>query len=134
MTHHEYPMQHTLGSAAKLTGKSKSTLLRAIKSGRLSGSQDTNGNYQIETSELLRVFPLPQGGTLDDAPRNPQWSDVERAELEGLRALAEERQRTIDDLRRRLDQEGEERRKLMAVLTDQRDKPKGFWGRLINGR
>jgi hypothetical protein len=126
-------MQHTLGSAAKLTGKSKSTLLRAIKSGRLSGSQDTNGNYQIETSELLRVFPVPVQETPNDAPRNPQWSGAERAELEGLRALAEERQRTIDDLRRRLDQEGEERRKLMAVLTDQREKPKGFWGRLISG-
>ena len=126
-------MQHTLGSAAKLTGKSKSTLLRAIKSGRMSGSQDTSGNYQIETSELLRVFPATVHGTPDDAPRTTQRNGAEQAELEGLRALAEERQRTIDDLRRRLDQEGEERRKLMAVLTDQREKRRGFWARLISG-
>lgn len=122
-------MQHTLGSAAKLTGKSKSTLLRAIKSGRLSGAQDDNGNYQIETSELLRVFPATVRDASSDAPRTPQRNGAEQAELEGLRALADERQRTIDDLRRRLDQEGEERRKIMAILTDQTAKPRGFWGK-----
>jgi hypothetical protein len=123
-------MQHTLGSAAKLTGKSKSTLLRAIKSGRLSGTQDDNGNYQIETSELLRVFPATVRDASSDAPRTPQRNGAEQAELEGLRALADERQRTIDDLRRRLDQEGEERRKIMAILTDQTAKPRGFWAKL----
>lgn len=60
--------------------------------------------------------------------------------------LAEERERErrqlqdrIDNLERRLDIEGEERRKLTAILTDQRAKPEaaepappsGFWGRLF---
>lgn len=124
-------MMHTLGSAAKLTGKSKSTLLRAIQSGRMSGSKDDNGNYQIETSELLRVFPATVRGASDDAPRTDERNGTERAEIEGLRALAEERQRTIDDLRRRLDQESEERRKLTAMLTDQRTPTRGILARVF---
>jgi len=130
-------MMHTLGSAAKLTGRSKSTLLRAIKSGRMSGVKDEGGNYQIETSELLRVFPATPHDAPNDAPRTGQENGVVQAEIEGLRALAEERQRTIDDLRRRLDQEAEERRKLTAMLTDQRAQPappKGLLARLFGGK
>ena len=49
-------------------------------------------------------------------------------------------QSTIDDLRRRLDGEAEERRRLTLLLTDQREKPaselpppqnRGFWARLL---
>lgn len=130
-------MMHTLGSAAKLTGKSKSTLLRAIKSGRVSGARDGSGNYQIETSELLRVFPATFHDAPVDAPRSSQTQDAQRRELEALRAIAEERQRTIDDLRQRLDAESEERRKLTAILTDQRNvtpKSQGFFARLLGIR
>ena len=134
-------MMHTLGSAAKLTGKSKSTLLRAIKSGRMSGVKDEGGNYQIETSELLRVFPATPHDAPNDAPRTGQESGAVQAEIA---RITEERDRerrqfqeTIDDLRRRLDQEAEERRKLTAMLTDQRAQsapPKGFFGRLFGGK
>ena len=56
-----------------------------------------------------------------------------QAELDAARQLAAERQKTIDDLRTRLDQESEERRQLTAMLTDQRTKRKGFWARLVGG-
>jgi hypothetical protein len=48
-------------------------------------------------------------------------------EVEGLRLLLAEREETIRDLRARLDAEAEERRKLIAVLTDQRRRP--WWRR-----
>jgi hypothetical protein len=64
---------------------------------------------------------------------------------EQLATFSEERDRErrqlvdqVEDLRRRLDLEGEERRKLTAILTDQRatpveppPAPKGFFARLF---
>ena len=50
-------MKHlTLGEAAKMTGKSKPTISKAVKDGRISG-QKVDGVFQIEVSELLRVYP-----------------------------------------------------------------------------
>ncbi len=50
-------MRYTLGTAAKATGASKSSILRAIKSGRLSYNEKDASGYHIEASELFRVFP-----------------------------------------------------------------------------
>ena len=56
-----------------------------------------------------------------------------QAEAEGLRAQVELLKSERDDLRSRLDAESEERRKLTAMLTDQRrgpEPPRGIWARL----
>ena len=45
---------------------------------------------------------------------------ISTGEVEGLRALLAEREVTIRDLRSRLDREVEERRHLIALLTDRR--------------
>lgn len=42
--------------ASELTGKSKSTIQRALKSGRLSYSMNDAGDKEIDTSELERVY------------------------------------------------------------------------------
>lgn len=47
----------TLSQAAKATSKSKSTLNRAIKSGRLSAVRNEDGTFSIDPSELARAFP-----------------------------------------------------------------------------
>ena len=50
-------MQHTLGSAARMAGLSKSTLSRGIKDGKLSAIRsDDTGSYKIEQSELERYL------------------------------------------------------------------------------
>lgn len=51
-------MPYTLGEAAKATGKSKATISKAIKSGRISAQKDENGVFHIDPSELHRVYPL----------------------------------------------------------------------------
>ncbi|QQG36890.1 MAG: entry exclusion 1 domain-containing protein [Micavibrio aeruginosavorus] len=49
--------------AAELTGRSKSTVQRAMKAGKLSYEIDNAGRRVIDVSELERVFGLaPQGG------------------------------------------------------------------------
>lgn len=64
MTRHATPAELSLSQAAKETGKSKSTISRAIKTGKLSATRHQDGTYSIAASELFRVFPIgTQGGS-----------------------------------------------------------------------
>jgi hypothetical protein len=130
-------MAYTLGEATKATGLSKTSLHRAIKSGRISATKTDSGSYEIDPAELHRVFPVAANRNSSDDPDLGQGgtrkisteTGVLRRELELLR---EERERErgqlseqIDDLKRRLDQAEQERREkdrqLTALLTDQRE-------------
>ena len=140
-------MAYSIREAAEAAGVSKSTIQRRLKEGDISRGADG----KIDPSELARVYPdsikvsYDHGqNTVNGTVRDTQNTADEhteisilKAELEATRKLAEERDRelvhrdeTIRDLRDRLDKEGEERRQLTAMLTDQREKPKGFWARL----
>ena len=48
---------HTLTTAAKAIGLNRSTVLRAIKSGKISAAKDEHGEWQIDPAELHRVYP-----------------------------------------------------------------------------
>jgi len=124
---------YTLKQAAEAAGKTKPTIQRAIKDGKLSATKDENGHYQIDPAELHRVFHVTvtqqQNETTRNMPKTADETAALRAELEGMRALADERQRTIDDLRHRLDSEAEERRQITARLLEHQ-KPSSLWSRL----
>ena len=47
----------SLREAAQQARTSKSTILRAIQSGRLSASRTDDGGYSIDPAELCRVYP-----------------------------------------------------------------------------
>ena len=61
-------MFYTLGQAAKATGKSKPTIQRAIKAGRMSAILTDQGHYEIDPAELYRVYPpvTVTGNATDD--------------------------------------------------------------------
>jgi excisionase family DNA binding protein len=129
-------LAYTLGEAARAVGRSKTTLGRAIKSGRISAIRAENGSYLIDPAELHRVFTVTRNGHAR-MERSVTPDGVEPApspETLALRQLLTERERlveeqasTIRDLRQRLDREAEERRTLIAILTDQRRRP--WWRR-----
>lgn len=84
----------------------------------------------IDPAELHRVYPP---ASMRPVRTEPMTHDVSADEVAALRRelalLTAEREREreqlqarIDDLSRRLDAEGEERRRLTAILTDQRAK------------
>ena len=50
-------MPYTLGQAAKATGLSKPTISAAIKKGRISAVKIENGSFEIDPTELHRVYP-----------------------------------------------------------------------------
>jgi excisionase family DNA binding protein len=74
---HSMPL--TLAEAAQATGLNRSTILRAIKSGKISGARDENGAWAVEPIELHRVFP-PASATLKPTPQDAQ-ADALIAEL-----------------------------------------------------
>jgi len=48
----------TLGMASKLTGLSKTTLVRQIKSGKFSAVRNQDGSYSVDIAELSRVHKV----------------------------------------------------------------------------
>ena len=50
-------MSYSLSEAATACGLYKSTILRSIKAGRLTGTKDALGQWRIEPAELHRVYP-----------------------------------------------------------------------------
>lgn len=60
MANDSIPHYYTLGTAAKATGKSKSTLLDAIRKGKFSYVEKTTEGYKIDPAELHRVYPKIQ--------------------------------------------------------------------------
>jgi predicted site-specific integrase-resolvase len=55
----------SISAAARTAGVSRTTIQKAIKTGRLSATTNATGNRVIDLSELLRVYgplqPIPQG-------------------------------------------------------------------------
>jgi hypothetical protein len=134
---------YTLPDAAIATGRDRSTILRAIRSGKLSATRDpaTRG-WLVEPAELARVYGALAGIGAAHAGDEPSISDavpnmrlmleVERTKSAGLEAMLTAEQakivlleRTVDDLRRRLDVATEqlgEAWQQVRLLTDQREK------------
>ncbi|MCB1591234.1 MAG: entry exclusion 1 domain-containing protein [Alphaproteobacteria bacterium] len=92
--------------AAVLTGKSKSTIQRAMNSGKLSYSLDQNDRRVIDVSELERVFGIRPESLQADAPAKASSDtqldiDKERLTLEVklLELRLENAQEQIEDLK-----------------------------------
>jgi|SRR6516165_3471953 len=54
-------ISYTLAAAAAACGLNKSTVLRAIKAGKISGTKDEHGEWHIEAAELHRRLPARCG-------------------------------------------------------------------------
>ncbi len=118
-------MALTLQQAANATGKAKSTIQRAIKSGRLSAKRLDSGSYEIDPAELSRVYQLRATGSANDSMKHDATqqrnSETELLQLrvELLQMQLEQSQDSIRDLRQRLDAADSERRQLLHLLTHQ---------------
>ena len=144
-------MSYTLGEAAKAVGKSKPTIQRAIKAGKIAAEKKADGSYSIEPSELHRVYPLKQS-TSDTEPHLKQSvMDISnsglQAEIDALRRELEqtrtERDRErdlmeqqIEIYRDRLERADKDKDQLTALLAEQPAKKaprKSFWARVSGG-
>jgi excisionase family DNA binding protein len=127
----------SLREAAQQAGTSKSTILRAIQSGRLSAPRNDDGGYDIDPAELFRVYPpasttkpdddaaerpsdrsegqgAPSQGTADTFAVQIRNARLE-AEIAGLRVVLEAEKRRADELREERDRWHAQAEKLLLA-------------------
>jgi len=99
----------TLRQAAELSGTSRSTIHRALKSGKLSGGRLEDGAWDIDPSELARVFPwdvtepVQRDATGQERNSSGEREAVLAVRVEMLEHQLDRERDTIEDLRKRLD-------------------------------
>ncbi|WP_139166815.1 DNA-binding protein [Paracoccus chinensis] len=127
-------MAYTLGEAARATGKSKATISKAIKNGRISAVKDESGTFHIDPAELHRVYPSTVSNEHEETQDKPTENTVNeglirelQARLEAAQERLADKETVISDLREDRDKW---RQQATALLADQRPKER-FWARLI---
>jgi hypothetical protein len=125
---------YTLGEAAKATGKSKATISKAIKNGRVSARKDESGTFHIDPSELHRVYPPAVSSEHMETPAHTHArTDIDgtirelQARLEAAHERISDKDAMISDLREDRDRW---RQQATALLTDQGPK-RGVLARLF---
>lgn len=118
----------SIRDAAREAGVSKTSILRAIQSGRMSAPRKDDGGYAIDPAELFRVFPPKASEGHRDAPGTrsegqtvpidgphgtelvtARTSDLEvrlakaEAQLEALKEIVEIERKRAEDLRQERD-------------------------------
>ena len=126
-------MYFTLNQAAKETGKSKGTISRYLKNGKLSFIEKNDDGYKIDPAELFRVFPKKQGETrsmehTETADEHPKVFSYEIENkylhdkikmLEEQLVKSEEREQSLSV---KLDTAQETLKSQTLLLTDMREK------------
>ena len=128
-------MNYSVNQAARLVGKSRMTINRAIASGTLSASRSGPSKpWVIDAAELSRVFPaadhiqhnVQHNGQTRAGDDQGDVHEVLNGELRELRARLADWQDQVADLRRRLDTATEQLGEALSqvrALTDQRAPP-----------
>ena len=114
----------SLLDAAKRTGKSKPTILRAIQSGKISAQKDEHGEWQIEPAELFRVYPSTPDETdasaheTDDETSRTTSKEVRNGLISGDARTGTRTVAELEAMKRELEQEREERARERRQLED----------------
>ena len=133
-----------LSEGAKLVGMSKNGIVKAIKSGKISGQKNVHGQWEVDPAELTRVYKPVELVSPVSGNQNEQVGVGELSENKVLKREVELQRELINGLREQLtDAKGREDKILkmmdgqistLRVLTDQRqgrEQKKGFWGKLF---
>lgn len=116
MTQYATMPELSLSQAAKLTAKSKSTINRAIKTGKLSATRHEDGSYSIDPAEISRVFGMePQEGSKRRDAEPDGTRLLER--IEALEVMLNREREISADLKEDRDRW---RQQATALLTNQR--------------
>ncbi len=132
--------------AAKAVGITRATLDRHIKEKKLSTEKNGRGHLVIDVSELERVYDKVDIDTMSNDVQSKQHNtkdtmsydvvvQVKDELIEHLtKELERERHRT-ESMQARLDEAEKERRRateqLTGLLTDQRERGRGWWSRVF---
>lgn len=122
------PKRYTLGTAAKATGKSKTTIQRAIAKGQISADKLKNGGYSIDPSELHRLFPMVSDETVSrdskvDTSRPQDETSTLRERLAISEAMLAREREALAEMRQDRDAWKQQATALLAAPPKRR----GWW-------
>ena len=109
-------MEMTLAEAANAVKMTKQGLLNAINKGRLSASKDVNGQWKVDSAELMRAYPAVKPVTTTPPT---DWTPADTSlvtENAVLKAKLEAAEARADDLRRDRDQWQAQAERLLLAL------------------
>jgi len=123
-------MTYSLRQAAEAVGKGKPAVLKAIKSGRISATRNELGEWQVDPSELHRVYPPvskePASETGAKEPKdtkgNHNGNSLLAQEIQFLREKLTDLERTSDEQRHQLSDQIEDLRRDREDLKGERDR------------
>tara|TARA_B100000767_G_scaffold215485_1_gene203033 strand:- start:51 stop:419 length:369 start_codon:yes stop_codon:yes gene_type:complete len=93
-------MKHTAGTAAKAVGKTKSTITKAIASGKISAIKNDKGAWEIDASELHRVFPPAPLKTVEiEQLETPKGNSENSKEIQALERLLKAAETQLEDVK-----------------------------------
>lgn len=118
-----------LREASEKVGVTRQTLMKAIKTGRVSAEKSDNGEWRIEPVELFRVWPPV------NEVQHPLQDGLTGSDTHGLQAENRLLREQVAELREERNAWREQAQRL--ALTDQRTHPqpthqRGFWSRLFS--
>ncbi len=132
--------------AAKAVGITRATLDRHIKEKKLSTEKNGRGHLVIDVSELERVYDKVDIDTVSNDVQIKQHNTKDTMSYDAVvqvkdeliehltKELERERHRT-ESVQARLDEAEKERRRateqLTGLLTDQRERGRGWWSRVF---
>jgi hypothetical protein len=109
-------MSYSLQQAADAAGVNKSTVLRAIKAGKVSATRDEHKQWVIDPAELHRVYApaAASNGKINGASNDAHQADLSEAKQRAALAELEVTmlRGTVEDLRRDRDSWREQAQRL----------------------
>ena len=123
-------MSYTLGEASKAVGKSKATLSKAIKSGKISAKKNEDGSFSIEAVELHRVYPPVSETPKSEQNETPVNTETSSENIE-LRVKLDAALQRIQDLEKDKEEWREQARVL--ALTPPKKEKKSWLGKFFPG-
>ena len=119
-------MNYSAGKAAIEVGKTKSTITKAIASGKLSAIKNASGAWEIDAAELFRVYPPALSNTVEiEQSETSIETALKDREIHNLERLLDAAEAQIEDLKTDRD---EWRKQATNLLTNSQPARKKFLG------
>ena len=121
----------SLSEAATAAGIAKSTIWRAIKTGRISATRTYMGTYEVDPAELFRVFPAtPRDGDLKQAATAiaPVAMAALEAQIGALKEVSTLLKEQLEDIRKDRDAWRTQAESNQRLLVDARPRRRGLFG------
>ena len=126
-------MSYSLQQAAAAAGVNKSTVLRALQTGKVSATRNEHGQWLIEPAELHRVYPPAAADNRKVKAAGDDAHQADLAQANQRAAVAEVEvnllRGTIEDLRRDRDSWREQAQRLALPAPTRIARSRWWWRR-----